>query len=75
MVRTIQVATAVLAAVVGFVLGYASAFIFAFALELLSRVLGAPIVWALLLFCAGRCRLPLRGAAAGKSNRGETHHA
>lgn len=50
MARTMRVAVAVLAAVVGCVLGCASAFIFAFALELLSRVLGAPIVWALLLF-------------------------
>lgn len=50
MARTMRVAVAVLAAVVGSVLGCASAFIFTFALELLSRVLGAPIVWALLLF-------------------------
>lgn len=50
MARTMRVAVAVLAAVVGFVLGCASAFIFTFALVLLSRVPGAPIVLALLLF-------------------------
>lgn len=50
MAKTMRVAVAVLAAVVGAALGCVSAFIFAFALELLSRVLGAPIVWALLLF-------------------------
>lgn len=37
------------AAVVGFGLGCASAFVSAFALERLSRVLGTPVVGALLL--------------------------
>lgn len=50
MARTVQkIAAAVLAAVMGFGLGCASAFISAFALERLSRVLGTPVVWALLL--------------------------
>lgn len=49
MARTAQVAAAVLAAVVGFGLGCASAFVSAFALERLSRVVGAPVVGALLV--------------------------
>ena len=44
-----KIAAAVLAAVVGFGLGCASAFVSAFALERLSRVLGTPVVGALLL--------------------------
>lgn len=49
MARTAQVAAAVLVAVVGFGLGCASAFASVFVLERLSRVLGAPVVGALLL--------------------------
>lgn len=49
MARTAQVAAAVLVAVVGFGLGCASAFVSAFALERLSRVLGMPVVGALLV--------------------------
>ena len=50
MARTVQkIAAAGLAAVVGFWLGCASAFVSAFALERLSRVLGTPVVGALLV--------------------------
>lgn len=50
MARTVQkIAAAVLAAVVGFGLGCASAFAGVFVLERLSRVLGAPVVGALLV--------------------------
>lgn len=49
MARTVQKITAAgLVAVVGFGLGCASAFVSAFALERLNRVLGTPVVRALL---------------------------
>ena len=48
--RTAQeIAAAALAAVVGFGLGCASAFVSAFVLERLSRVLGTPLVGVLLV--------------------------
>lgn len=61
-----KIAAMVLAAVVGFGLGCASAFVSAFALERLSRVLGAPVVGALLVLAlvAVICR-------CWKNNRGE----
>ena len=50
MARTVQkIVAAGLAAVVGFWLGCASAFVSAFALERLIRVLGTPVVGALLV--------------------------